>query len=73
MGYKVVQTNMLNATKQIVPGYEIVEKRNQFQEEISITIMNDEDSARKMSRHLNLGGGFDGFTPNFFSLHYNVV
>lgn len=23
-------------------------------------------SAREMTRHLNLGGGFDGFTPAFF-------
>lgn len=22
---------------------------------------------REMKRHLNMGGGFDGFTPNFFT------
>jgi hypothetical protein len=73
MSYKVVQTNILNADKHITAGYEIVEKRPQFSEEVSVTIMKDEDGARKMSRHLNLGGGFDGFTPNFFGLRYNVV
>ena len=24
------------------------------------------DNAREMTRHLNFGGGFDGFTPDFF-------
>lgn len=25
------------------------------------------DEARKLMKHLNLGGGFDGFSPNFFT------
>lgn len=30
-----------------------------------LTNMNEE-SAKEMSRNLNFGGGFDGWTPNFF-------
>jgi hypothetical protein len=27
-----------------------------------------QDDARKIMNHLNYGGGFDGFTPEFFTL-----
>lgn len=27
--------------------------------------------ARELCRHLNLGGGFDGFTPNFFLQNFS--
>jgi len=30
------------------------------------------DEAKKLARHLNLGGGFDGFTPNFFLKNFKI-
>jgi hypothetical protein len=31
-----------------------------------ITSFKNQDEAKKLMRHLNLGGGFDGLTPTFF-------
>ena len=31
-----------------------------------------EDDARSLAKHLNQGGGFDGFTPAFFLLPFDV-
>lgn len=30
------------------------------------------ENLRKMKRHLNMGGGFDGFTPNFFEQRIQI-
>lgn len=72
MGYKVVQTATLRANE-VIPVWEIVEKRPEFNEDIVVKTTFDEDSARKMSRSLNFGSGFDGWTPNFFNLKYGDV
>lgn len=39
-----------------------------FESETEQTIgeFTDKSEARKLLRHLNLGGGFDGWTPSFF-------
>jgi hypothetical protein len=29
-------------------------------------VFSQQSEAKKVLRHLNLGGGFDGFTPTFF-------
>lgn len=31
-----------------------------------VYVSDDESNCRKMMKHLNLGGGFGGFTPKFF-------
>lgn len=72
MSYKVVQTAMLH-TGEVTPAWEIVEKRPTFNEDIVVKTTLDEESARKMSRSLNFGHGFDGWTPSFFNLQYNVA
>jgi hypothetical protein len=59
MGYKVVE---VKDKKQ----FNVVERRPQFSEEYTIKTFSDKEDARKMSRTLNLGGGFDGWTPSFF-------
>lgn len=44
------------------PTYEVVETgtRQVIKSEMG------KDEAKAMTRHLNMGGGFDGFTPSFF-------
>lgn len=59
MGYKVVE---VKDKKQ----FNVVEKRTHFAEEYVIKTFSDKEDARKMSRSLNLGSGFDGWTPGFF-------
>lgn len=44
------------------PTYEVVETGTR---QIIKTEMRKEE-AKSMARHLNMGGGFDGFTPSFF-------
>jgi len=46
--------------------YEIIEKGS----ELVVAIRTEKDVAVKLCRSLNLGGGFDGFTPPFFTLKY---
>lgn len=57
MTYRVVQDNK---------GYRIVEKDS----ELTVMEKSDEKSARELCRSLNLGSGFDGFTPPFFTLEF---
>jgi hypothetical protein len=61
MGYKVViEGDAVN----------VVEKKTGTREECIVLTLDNEESARKMSRQLNLGHGFDGWTPDFFNLKY---
>ena len=55
MNYKVVNSAAINK-------FEIFE--TQTDQVVFATGSND--AAKKMCRHLNLGGGFDGQTPTFF-------
>ena len=57
MGYRVNEKNGL---------FEIIEKGS----ELVVAIKNEKDTATKLCRSLNLGSGFDGFTPPFFTLKY---
>jgi hypothetical protein len=50
MGYKVVQTAVLR-TGEVTPAWEIVEKRPAFGEDVTIKVLQDEDTAKKMSRN----------------------
>jgi len=56
-------------------GYRVNEKKNLFEiiekgSELVVTTREDKDEAVKLCRSLNLGSGFDGFTPPFFTLVY---
>lgn len=57
MGYKVVEVDS---------KFNVVERRSQTKEELVIRTFKIKDEAKTFSRHLNLGGGFDGWTPDFF-------
>lgn len=46
--------------------FEIVEKGS----ELVVAARKDKNEAVKLCRSLNLGSGFDGFTPPFFTLVY---
>jgi hypothetical protein len=57
MGYRMNEKDGL---------FEIVEKGT----ELVVAVRKDKDAAAKLTRSLNLGSGFDGFTPPFFTLKY---
>ena len=53
MNYKIVQDSN---------GYNVLEVPT----DQVVATYNYHSDAKKMMKHLNLGGGFDGATPNFF-------
>lgn len=57
MGYKIIENEK---------AFEVIERRSETKEEYTIKRFTNKDDAKKFSRHLNLGGGFDGWTPDFF-------
>lgn len=57
MGYKVIDAEN---------KFHVIEKRPETKEEIVIREFTNKDDAKALSRSLNLGAGFDGWTPNFF-------
>ena len=57
MPYKVIEND-----KQ----FRVVERRSETNEELTIRTFLEKEEARKFSRSLNFGAGFDGWTPNFF-------
>ena len=57
MGYRINENN---------GSYEIIEKGS----ELVVAARPEKDAAVKLCRSLNLGSGFDGFTPTFFTLVY---
>lgn len=70
MGYKVEQVPaMVPESGAIVTMYNVIET-NQFSETATVFSTDDEKGARKMSRQLNFGSGFDGWTPNFINYKY---
>ena len=50
-------------------AFDIIEKDNN----LIIKTTSDESEARKLCRSLNLGAGFNGFTPPFFCYSYPKV
>jgi len=48
--------------------YSVVE----YATEQTIGKFSDKLEARKLLRHLNLGGGFDGWSPSFFMKNFNL-
>jgi hypothetical protein len=57
MSYRVVEDDKLN---------KIVEKET----DLVVAKIPSSRQARKLCRSLNLGSGFNGFTPMFFTLEY---
>lgn len=57
MGYKMNEKDGL---------FEIIEKGS----DLVVAVKNEKADATKLTRSLNLGAGFDGFTPTFFTLTY---
>ena len=54
MSYKIKQSNN---------GYDILEKET----EVVINLKYGEKKIRDLCRKMNLGAGFNGFTPDFFA------
>jgi hypothetical protein len=59
-------------------NYKIVNNDTMFdifetQTEQNIKSFDDNTEARKFLRHLNLGGGFDGWSPNFFLYKFDLT
>lgn len=73
MGYKVEEGLLLhpNSIKNC-PVYDVFEHRLETKEKIWIKRFMTKDDAKRFSRHLNLGGGFDGWTPDFFRVKVNI-
>ena len=59
---------MSYSVKQGKTGYNIVEKDT----EIVIELERPESEARSMCRKMNLGSGFNGWTPTFFTARMNM-
>lgn len=67
MGYKVEEGQLLHSSSvNNCPVYDVYEHRLETKEKIWIKRFMAKDDAKKFSRHLNLGGGFDGWSPEFF-------
>lgn len=50
-------------------SFDILEKSTS----VLIKLEAEEQKAKDLCRKLNLGGGFNGWTPEFFSTKYNAV
>jgi len=67
MGYRVQEDLLLhNNSVKNCTVYDVYEHRSETKEKIWIKRFTDKAEAKFFSRHLNLGGGFDGWTPDFF-------
>ena len=60
MSYTVKQNGVL---------HEVIERGTN----LIVAVKKDNEGARKLARTLNLGGGFNGFTPLFFCYKYKDV
>jgi hypothetical protein len=49
--------------------YDVYEKNT----DVLIQLNAKEEDAKTLCRKLNLGSGFNGWTPTFFATRYNVV
>lgn len=60
---------MSYSVKQGESGYNIVEKDT----DVVIVLERSESEARALCRKMNLGSGFNGWTPPFFSTRMDIV
>lgn len=53
-------------------NYKIINKTDIYETQTQQMILTslEPTEAKKMVKHFNLGGGFDGFTPEFFSIKF---
>lgn len=73
MGYRVEENLLLPASSvKNCSVYDVYEHRPETKEKIWIKRFNSKDEAKAFSRRLNLGGGFDGWTPDFFRVQVTV-
>lgn len=67
MGYRVQEGLLLHPSSvKNCPVYDVFETRTTTKEKVFIKRFMYKEEAKTFSRHLNLGGGFDGWTPDFF-------
>lgn len=59
---------MSYAVKETLGTFDIIEKDT----DVKIVLKTDEKIAKSVCRKLNLGAGFNGWTPLFFSVKYNT-
>lgn len=59
---------MSYAVKETLGTFDIIEKDTN----VKIVLKTDEKIAKSVCRKLNLGAGFNGWTPLFFSIKYNT-
>ena len=60
---------MSYSVKQNGVSHEVIERGTN----LIVATRKDNESARKLVRSLNLGCGFNGFTPSFFCYKYKEV
>lgn len=65
MGYRI--------EKQKSGKYHVIENVPELGEDRVIMSYDDPDTAKKLKKFLNLGGGFAGFTPGFFLIDTSLV
>ena len=59
---------MSYTVKETLGTFDIIEKDTN----VKIVLKTDEKIAKSVCRKLNLGAGFNGWTPLFFSIKYNT-
>jgi hypothetical protein len=62
---------MSHKIEEVDSKYNVTEVRSTGEERI-IKTFNDKDEAKKFRRFLNLGGGFDNWTPDFFLVNPQI-
>lgn len=73
MGYRVEENLLLPTYPQAsCPVFDVYEHRPETKEKIWIKRFKTREEAKAFSKHLNLGGGFDGWTPDFFRVQVAV-
>ena len=73
MSYRVKENLLLHPDSiQNCPVYDVYEHRAETKETIWIKRFEDKTKAKAFTRHLNSGGGFNGWTPDFFRVKVDV-
>ena len=73
MGYRVEEGLLLpEDSVKNCSVYDVYEHRTETKEKIWIKRFMDKAEAKAFSKHLNLGGGLDGWTPDFFRVQVKI-
>lgn len=62
---------MSHKIEEVNSAYNVVEVRTTGEERVLKTF-SDKEEAKKFRRFLNLGGGFDNWTPDFFLVRAQI-